>query len=410
MLPINTNLPVTSSLSNYNVQGTQAQSTKASVSPADLLPILASVGQSDIAVQSFFAGPELTSPATKPSPEVLSELISFLQGKLEDTEFVVDMGKIHSSISSKVNDLVQQKVKEQGGDAAKPIDISGFSSSAVALLVAANALMLSLSQSETQLSSRLSLVSFEATKMTAASLVREGTDMLSGAVSQAALQLGITAVGAKKEHSGIQNERGALKNNAAKMQSLSTEASSIQRSLNAQNHVKLGADQVDGLSKLDLKGPNPRANTAGLSSPDVLDGNISSVDLGASHKSLSAEHKAVLEGRLESINYDRGNEELVFGDNKLKANDKRMVGNAISHSSGVVGGVASSGGQYSATLERSEQQISEASSRLSNSAADESKEASRKSKELLQELLRVMADINSSKNATNSQIAGNIRA
>ncbi|SUG46139.1 pathogenicity island 1 effector protein [Salmonella enterica subsp. arizonae] len=86
-----------------------------------------------------------------------------------------------------------------------------MSSNAVALLAAANVLMLTLNQADTQLSSKLSLVSFEAAKTTASSMIREGMNALSGSISQSALQMGITSVGAKLEYKGLQNERGALK-------------------------------------------------------------------------------------------------------------------------------------------------------------------------------------------------------
>lgn len=408
MLPVNSiNVQSTSV---YATQDASVTGAKVGISAADLLPILTSAGKNDIAIQSFFTGPELAAPVKAPSPEVLSELVLFLQGKTEDPDFTGDINKLHSNLFNKVEELLQSKIKETGLEEGKFLDISGFSSKAVSLLVAANILMLSLSQSETQLSTKLALVSFEATKTTAASLIREGMDMLSGAISQSALQLGITAVGAKKEHSGIQHERGALKHNATKLNKLSSEATSIQRTLNEQHRVKLGADDVDGLTSLNLNSPNSRVN-ARLSGGDVVDGaSSSSVDLGASNKTLSNEHQAVLQRRLESVNYDASTEELTLADNKLKARDKQMVGGAIMHSGASVGGVAASSGQYAATMERSEQQISTASSRLSSDASENTKEAAKKSKELLMELLRLMNEINQSKSATTSAIAGNIRA
>lgn len=410
MLPVNSTHVQPAGLTNYATQDTPVTGAKVGISAADLLPILASAGKNDIAIQSFFTGPELTAPGKAPSPEVLSELVLFLQGKTEDPDFTGDINKLHSKLSTQVDELIQSKMKETGLEEGKYLDISGFSSRAVSLLVAANILMLSLSQAETHLSSKLALVSYEATKTTAASLVREGMDMLSGAVSQSALQLGITGVGAKKEHSGIQHERGALKHNATKLNKLSSEATGIQRTLAEHHRVQLGADNVDGLTSLNLNSPNPRVN-AGLSGVDVVDSPASSsIELGASNKTLSAEHKAVLQKRLESVNYDASTEELALGDNRLKAKDKQMLGGAIMSSGASVGGVAASGGQYAATMERSEQQISTASSRLSGEASDNTKEAAKKSKELLQELLRLMNEINQSKSATASAIAGNIRA
>ncbi|MFV8208565.1 hypothetical protein, partial [Enterobacter cloacae complex sp.6701988] len=83
-------------LTNYATQDTPVTGAKVGISAADLLPILASVGKNDIAIQSFFTGPELAAPGKAPSPEVLSELVLFLQGKAEDPEFSVDISKLHS--------------------------------------------------------------------------------------------------------------------------------------------------------------------------------------------------------------------------------------------------------------------------------------------------------------------------
>ncbi|WP_348265659.1 IpaC/SipC family type III secretion system effector, partial [Salmonella enterica] len=69
----------------------------------------------------------------------------------------------------------------------------------------------------------------------ASSMMREGMNALSGGISQSALQSGITRVGAKLEYKGLQNERGALKHNAAKIDKLTTESDSIKNVLNGQN-------------------------------------------------------------------------------------------------------------------------------------------------------------------------------
>ncbi len=60
-------------------------------------------------------------------------------------------------------------------------------------------------------------------------------------------------MGAKLEYKGLQNERGALKHNAAKIDKLTTESHSIKNVLNGQNSVKLGAEGVDSLKSLNMK-------------------------------------------------------------------------------------------------------------------------------------------------------------
>ncbi|MGS8690857.1 IpaC/SipC family type III secretion system effector, partial [Salmonella enterica subsp. enterica serovar Infantis] len=81
-------------------------------------------------------------------------------------------------------------------------------------------LMLTWNQADSKLSGNLSLVSLDAAKTTASSMMREGRNALSGSISQSALQWGITGGGANLESTGLQNARGALKHNAAKSDKL----------------------------------------------------------------------------------------------------------------------------------------------------------------------------------------------
>lgn len=54
MLPINSgHLTSVSTLSNYAAQDTSTSGAKVGISPADLLPILASAGKDGIVIQSF---------------------------------------------------------------------------------------------------------------------------------------------------------------------------------------------------------------------------------------------------------------------------------------------------------------------------------------------------------------------
>jgi invasin C len=196
-------------------------------------------------------GPELNAPLSGLSQDTINTLKTYLQGKQNDPDFLRSFGELHEKIESGVNKLVDNKVKEQA-EQGKPLDISGFSSSAIALIVAANVLMLSLNTADSKLSGTLSLVSFDAAKSTASSIEREGMNAMSGAFAQSALQLGVTAVGAKTEHKGLSNERGALKNNGKKLEALNAERADIKRTLNTHNSTKLGAD-ADGLATLETK-------------------------------------------------------------------------------------------------------------------------------------------------------------
>lgn len=344
MLEFNTVKP---NINNYPVSQDIAQKTFHKTVDVEIGDILSILDKADgQALIDILRGPELASPSGGLNTEKSSALKAYLQEKMKDPQFVRDLGALQEKIESGVNKLMQDKVKEQA-DQGKPFDITGLSSSAVALIVAANVLMLSLNNADTELSSKLSLVSFDAAKSTAASMVREGLDTLSGSIAQSTLQLGITGVGAKMEHKGLKAERKALK-----------------------THGK----QIDGLNK-ELKGLGPESHS-----------------------------------RRNQIESEISAHQLALDDKKLLARDKQTSGDAVMKSSQAVGTIAGGSGQYTAAVERSEQQISQANSRVASTASEDSRESSRKTLSLIAELLRMMDSISQSKNAALGAVAGNLRA
>lgn len=104
-----------------------------------------------------------------------------------------DLNALANNVTTKANEVVQTQLREQQAEVGKFFDISGMSSSAVALLAAANTLMLTLNQADSKLSGKLSLVSFDAAKTTASSMMREGMNALSGSISQARFSWGSLA-------------------------------------------------------------------------------------------------------------------------------------------------------------------------------------------------------------------------
>lgn len=375
----------------------------------DILPFLGKdVGKT---LSDIVRGPGLKTPSTSLSKDASNDLKAYLLEKQDNPEFIRSFGVLHEKIESGVNKLIESKVKEQS-EQGKPLDISGLSSSAVALIVAASVLMLTLNTADSKLSSTLSLVSFDAAKTTASSIQREGMNSLASSISQSTLQLGITAVGAKKEHKGISNERGALKNNSAKLEALNAERVSIQSTLNTHNATKLGAN-ADGLSKLETQSTKGKISqnlneAAPHSGVDNMVGD--SVTLQTSNQRLSPEHHAALARRRDDIDIEMASQQNALDDNKLQARAEQTTGDAIMKSSQAVGGIAGASGQYAATLERSEQQISQLNSRVATTASEDARESSQKTRSLIQELLRMMDSISQSKNATTGAVAGNIRA
>lgn len=396
-------------LNNHSVENTP-QSGSQSISVKD---ILSSIGITSSKISELGLSPTLTAPAPGILTKTTGTVTSFLKTSIQNADINQDLNALANNFSHKANDMVQTHLREQKAEVGTFFDISGMSSSAVALLAAANTLMLTLNQADTQLSGKLSLVSFDAAKTTASSMMREGMNALSGSISQSALQLGITGVGAKLEYKGLQNERGALKHNASKIDKLTTESHSIKNVLNGQNSVKLGAEGVDSLKSLNMKKTGADAtknlNDVTLKS-NAGAGATESLGIKDSNKQISPEHQAILSKRLESVESDIRLEQNTMDMTRIDARKLQVTGDVIMKNSVTVGGIAGSSGQYAAIQERSEQQISQVSNRVASTASDEARESSRKSTSLIQEMLKAMESINQSKASALAAIAGNIRA
>ena len=277
---------------------------------ASVNEILSAPGMTEEGGGASASDPVLVPPAGDLSVRKMRDAASFLKNAGEDT-------------------VLLRCMEEKQAGKEDFFDISNLSSGAIALLVAASMLMLSLNQADTRLAGKLSLVSFDAAKNMADSMKREGIGMLAGNISQSVLQLGLTGVGAKFGLKGLKNEKLALRQNTAKM--------------TLTNDVK-------------GTGQNIKDNLA------------------------------------------------------FNARRQEMTGNAIMQNSTAVGNIAGGSGQYAATLERSEQQISQASNRVAGTASDDVRESARKANSLIQEILKIMESISQSKMTSMAAVAGNIRA
>ncbi|EPZ5034163.1 IpaC/SipC family type III secretion system effector [Escherichia coli] len=293
---------------------------------ASVNEILSAPGMTEEGRGASASDPVLVPPAGDLSVRKMRDAASFLKNAGEDT---VLLSSVEKEFIKKANEEIQRCMEEKQAGKEDFFDISNLSSGAIALLVAASMLMLSLNQADTRLAGKLSLVSFDAAKNMADSMKREGIGMLAGNISQSVLQLGLTGVGAKFGLKGLKNEKLALRQNTAKM--------------TLTNDVK-------------GTGQNIKDNLA------------------------------------------------------FNAHRQEMTGNAIMQNSTAVGNIAGGSGQYAATLERSEQQISQASNRVAGTASDDVRESARKANSLIQEILKIMESISQSKMTSMAAVAGNIRA
>ena len=284
---------------------------------ASVNEILSAPGMTEEGRGASASDPVLVPPAGDLSVRKMRDAASFLKNAGEDTAL---LSSVEKEFIKKANEEIQRCMEEKQAGKEDFFDISNLSSGAIALLVAASMLMLSLNQADTRLAGKLSLVSFDAAKNMADSMKREGIGMLAGNISQSVLQLGLK---------GLKNEKLALRQNTAKM--------------TLTNDVK-------------GTGQNIKDNLA------------------------------------------------------FNARRQEMTGNAIMQNSTAVGNIAGGSGQYAATLERSEQQISQASNRVAGTASDDVRESARKANSLIQEILKIMESISQSKMTSMAAVAGNIRA
>lgn len=299
----------------------------------------------------------------------------------------------------------ERKQRAEQGDI--PFNILDLAPNGIAMMVLAITLMTRLSIADNALSNKMTVVSFDATKASAAAMEREGQDIMASSISQAVFQTGITAVGARMSYKGIADERGALKNTGAKLSKLKAEGSSIKGALAAHNKATGVTPDGDELTHLKTKpaaGQNGEAAAAGAAEEGG-----DTIKVEDSNKRLSPEHHAVLSSRLQKIETEADELDLALNDSKLQARNNQTTGDVMMRTSQVVGNIASSSGQYAAAVERSDSQIAQAGSRVATSSSDESREMSSKARNILQDLVHMMDSITQSKAAAAGAIAGNIR-
>ncbi|HAK5293734.1 TPA: hypothetical protein H1V50_003884 [Salmonella enterica] len=197
--------------------------------------------------KSLTSGPALSPPIISTSTLDVHKFSDLLKS-VEEKNSSLDI--FEQSGFNQANENILHCIKGMQNEKDTFFDISNISSNAIALLVAANVLMLSLNQADSQLAGKLSLVSFDAAKNIASSMRREGVGMLVGNISQSALQLGLTGVGAKVGLKGLKNEKLALQQNSAKLNPLADtgkESSELSRQNIMENlAVKARSKQMTG--------------------------------------------------------------------------------------------------------------------------------------------------------------------
>ncbi|OXJ22451.1 hypothetical protein CFB82_40830 [Burkholderia sp. HI2714] len=263
-------------------------------------------------------------------------------------------------------------------------------------------LLLSLFQSANQLRQFNINLNDELVQSAASSQRREGSSILAGAISGAAFTGAVTAVGTAMQVKSANIKSNALANNKAKMDGITSELQGAQGSLARQAQVKMGADHVDAVTELPKISPgvsNNGAVPAHLPAPSRNSGigatdrmGSDAVKLHSSDKQLSTKNQAALDSVTSDLSAELTEESRQFQLNNLKADRVNAKGQAVSASAQSVGSIARGSAEYDATLERADQQILQANSRVASTAADDANENSRELRNLQQEMLRNMRE------------------
>lgn len=279
-------------------------------------------------------------------------------------------------------------------------------------------LLLSLFQSANQLRQFNIKLNDELVQSAAGSQRREGGSILAGVISGAVFTGAVTVAGTAMQVKSANIKGNALANNKAKMGGSTPDLQGAQGSLARQAQVKMGADHVDAVTQLPKKSPgvsndgvaptnlpaSPRNSGIG-----VTDGVSSdAVKLRPSDRQLSAKNQEVLDSVTSDLPADHVEETRQFQQNYLKADRMKAKGDAISNSAQSVGSIARGTADYDATLERADQQILQANSRVASTAADDANENSRELRNLQQEMLRNMKEVQQSAVDAAGSITGRI--
>lgn len=249
-------------------------------------------------------------------------------------------------------------------------DISHISPQGVDLLTAAIILSNALYRSEIELSSNLSVISFEHAQTAADKIKEEGSDALWGAIGQAGMALGAAGTGTAMQVGSSVKERGVY--SEAKKTS-TPETSSVTPVVNSAPTTSSGSVSVaEGQSKTETT--------------------IMSSERGQPVAEQPAEaHQA---------NVTKENELVLSSEQQKRlksAESLNFIGNFVSQIGTFSGTVAMQLGQMNVRVDQASSQIEQAQSQATNVAADNLRNVSSSVLNLIQEMLKTMDSLCQSK-------------
>lgn len=270
-------------------------------------------------------------------------------------------------------------------------DISHISPQGVDLLTAAIILSSALYRSEIELSSNLSVISFEHAQTAADKIKEEGSDALWGAVGQAGMALGAAGAGTVMQVGSSVKERGVY----SEAKKTSTPETPVVTSTVTSTSATPSYSVARGIP---MSAGSERASVGvskSLTSKTTGSQNAETATEEQSGKVSSEEPKTQTNVTKEQEN------ELVLSAEQQKrlksAQSLNFIGNFVSQIGTFSGTVAMQLGQMNVRVDQASSQIEQAQSQATNVAADNLRNVSSSVLNLIQEMLKTMDSLCQSK-------------
>jgi invasin C len=247
-------------------------------------------------------------------------------------------------------------------------------------------------QADVKMQGMMVQVSRAAAQSQADSMIKQGQDMMAGAVSGGVLQGAMATAGAVQQFRGLNTRAGSIENElkpAAEMRKFDSEQMSA---LRGKNKPMMSEDEV---SSVDVKRSN---------------GETASLSVENSGQQLSNEHAQVLSQEQPGRKHRMEMHSLDHQQNEITADRMRMTGSLI----GTAGGIAKSQAEGIAGMEqnndRATQTMAQNAEQVSSSDANARHESAQQMRDMMQKMHDLASQVNNNNAAVAGQIASNLKA
>ncbi|KVM73924.1 hypothetical protein WJ60_06310 [Burkholderia ubonensis] len=247
-------------------------------------------------------------------------------------------------------------------------------------------------QGEVQMQGKMAMISRQAAQSQADSLVRQGNDMLAGAVSGGVLQGSMATMG------GVQQFRG-----------LNTRASSIENKLKPAAQERL----IDRSQMAQLRGkdmPVLSEHEASRVSVKQQSGEVVDFSIDGSGGRLSAEHETVLSEDRAARQHKIEMHGLDHESNLVVADRQRLTGSLIDTAGAIAKNQADAISGMEQNRDRAVQTMAQSTEQVATTDANARHESAQQLRDMMQKMHEVAMQVNNNNAAVAGAIAGNLKS